>query len=119
MTCLQCRSVSTAIDPIFDISLDLDNSHGHVRSKNLRDANEEILPQTLANCLERCVAVFHGAHSLLTPRRRFTHPETLSDKFFCRTCNSSQESVKQLSFRTLPRVLSIHIKVSCIAASFV
>ncbi|XP_053657819.1 ubiquitin carboxyl-terminal hydrolase nonstop [Anopheles marshallii] len=80
VVCQACKGVSTTIDPFWDISLDLGESSNG---------------QSLIDCLER-----------------FTRAEHLgsSAKIKCNTCNSYQESTKQLSMRTLPIVASFHLK---------
>lgn len=76
--------VSTTIDLISDFSLDL----GPV-SLGGRP------PSTLVDCLER-----------------FTRAEHLgsSAKILCTNCQSYQESTKQFTIKTLPTVVSFHLK---------
>ncbi|XP_037933651.1 ubiquitin carboxyl-terminal hydrolase nonstop-like [Teleopsis dalmanni] len=84
VVCQVCKGVSTTIDPFWDISLDLGEAeHGGAS------------PKTLIECLER-----------------YTRAEHLGSKqkINCSTCNSYQESTKQLSLRTLPVVASFHLK---------
>lgn len=58
--------------------------------------SDESEPKSLLDCLER-----------------FTRPEHLgsSAKIKCSTCQSYQESTKQLSMKKLPIVASFHLKV--------
>uniref|UniRef100_A0A182YC78 Ubiquitin carboxyl-terminal hydrolase n=1 Tax=Anopheles stephensi TaxID=30069 RepID=A0A182YC78_ANOST len=88
VVCQACKGVSTTIDPFWDISLDLgESSNGQ--------GGYGGPPKSLIDCLER-----------------FTRAEHLgsSAKIKCNTCNSYQESTKQLSMRTLPIVASFHLK---------
>ncbi|XP_019867047.1 ubiquitin carboxyl-terminal hydrolase nonstop [Aethina tumida] len=84
VVCQKCKGVSTTIDPISDFSLDL----GPV-SIGCRP------PSSLIDCLER-----------------FTRAEHLgsSAKIFCEKCKSYEESTKQLTLKTLPIVVSFHLK---------
>ena len=85
VVCQTCKSVSTTIDPFWDISLDLPT----VLTK------DQIGGISLSDCLER-----------------FTKPEHLGSaaKIKCSTCKSYQESTKQLTMKKLPIVASFHLK---------
>lgn len=75
--------VSTTIDPIKDFSLDL----GAVNLGGRR-------PTSLYECLEK-----------------FTRAEHLGPtRIMCSNCGSYQESTKQLTLKTLPIVVSFHLK---------
>lgn len=76
--------VSTTIDPIWDFSLDL----GPVTLGGRP-------PSSLVDCLER-----------------FTRAEHLGEnaKIMCSSCQSYQESTKQFTMKTLPIVISFHLK---------
>ena len=78
--CGQCQTVSTAIDPMFDISVDLSTAAAG---------------STLVECLRR----FTQTENL------WKH-----DQFHCRRCQQYSEATKQLSFHALPLVLSLHFK---------
>lgn len=80
--------VSTTIDPFWDISLDLGTTQA--------SGDTSKVPKSLVDCLER-----------------FTRPEHLgsSAKIKCNTCQSYQESTKQLTMKKLPVVASFHLKV--------
>jgi ubiquitin C-terminal hydrolase len=54
-----------------------------------------------------------GPKSLIDCLERFTRPEHLgsSAKIKCNSCDSYQESTKQLSMKKLPIVASFHLKV--------
>ncbi|RWS27194.1 ubiquitin carboxyl-terminal hydrolase 22-like protein [Leptotrombidium deliense] len=92
------RGVSTTIDPFWDISLDLGPSL-YMRQQLAASATQpycdESEPKSLIDCLER-----------------FTRPEHLgsSAKIKCSSCQSYQESTKQLSMKKLPIVASFHLK---------
>ncbi|KAL1110559.1 hypothetical protein AAG570_008087 [Ranatra chinensis] len=81
VVCLSCMNVSTTIDPIWDVSLDIPE------------------PPTAVNLFE-CL-------------HHYTRAEPLgsSAKIKCDVCQSYQESTKQLTFRSLPLVIVIHLKV--------
>ncbi|SPQ93520.1 unnamed protein product (mitochondrion) [Plasmodiophora brassicae] len=83
VTCLGCGSTYFAFDPLLEIAVDLAAIHNH----------SSVQPQTLFDCLES-----------------FTKPERLSDKFFCRKCETHQPCTKQLSIQSLPAVLTVHLK---------
>ncbi|EDV41027.2 uncharacterized protein Dana_GF10813 [Drosophila ananassae] len=85
VVCQACNGVSTTFDPFWDISLDLGETTTH----------GGVTPKTLIDCLER-----------------YTRAEHLGSaaKIKCSTCKSYQESTKQFSLRTLPSVVSFHLK---------
>lgn len=91
------RGVSTTIDPFWDISLDLGPSL-HLKQQILTNAQPhgEVEPKSLIDCLER-----------------FTRAEHLGStaKIKCNSCQSYQESTKQLTMKKLPIVASFHLKV--------
>jgi ubiquitin carboxyl-terminal hydrolase 22/27/51 len=78
--CSTCSTVSTAVDPMFDISVDLSNA---------------AVGSTLVDCLRRFTQ---------------TEKLWKVDQFHCRQCNLYSEATKQLSLHTLPLVLSLHFK---------
>ncbi|KAK9497330.1 hypothetical protein O3M35_004669 [Rhynocoris fuscipes] len=81
IVCQSCANVSTKIDPFSDISLDIPDSG----------------PQAHAD-LSQCLL-------------HFTRAEVLeSSSIRCSTCQTYQESTKQLTFKTLPVVIVIHLK---------
>ncbi|XP_006902972.1 PREDICTED: ubiquitin carboxyl-terminal hydrolase 22-A-like [Elephantulus edwardii] len=101
VTCQACHGVSTTIDPYWDISLDLPGSCTSFWPMNPgKESNmngESHIPgvTTLMDCL-----------------RRFTRPEHLgsSAKIKCGSCQSYQESTKQLTMNKLPIVACFHFK---------
>lgn len=84
VVCQKCKGVSTTIDPISVISLDLACSQ-------LGSAP----PSSLGDCLERYTRAEHLGSSA---------------KILCSNCESYQESTKQLTVKTLPVVVSFHLK---------
>ncbi|CAC5394424.1 USP22_27_51 [Mytilus coruscus] len=102
VTCQQCKNVSTTIDPIWDISLDLGpgppQSNGTTNSSpssGYSNSPGTYEPTSLLDCL-----------------KRFTKPEHLgsSAKIKCSTCHSYQESTKQLTMKKQPVVACFHLK---------
>lgn len=83
VVCKCCKGVSTKVDPLWDISLELGQRMGDPCQSSLID------------CLER-----------------FTSTEHLGEVnlFMCSTCKSYQESTKQLTVKTLPIVLCFHLR---------
>ncbi|KAJ3125075.1 hypothetical protein HK100_011007 [Physocladia obscura] len=106
VTCSQCRNVTTTKDPILDLSLNIKSSGPGVNSKkksigsgstpNLTAAtlNDTDFSCTLVDCLERNFAA-----------------ETLTH-YQCGNpgCAKSSESVKHVTIKNLPPVLSIQLK---------
>eukprot|EP00808_Paulinella_micropora_P010889 g51759.t1 len=80
--CDRCNLVSSAYDPVFDISLDLSK-----------------LDPTVEGKLEQCLDNFTKQEKL-----------TDDDKFHCKRCGSVQDSTKQFSIHTLPGTLCLHLK---------
>ncbi|KAI9566917.1 hypothetical protein HD554DRAFT_1077339 [Boletus coccyginus] len=84
VTCERCGNMTSTVDPMLDISLELRGKGGEVGSGE----------NTLAGCL-----------------RRFTKPEKLGAKeYSCSKCTKAHEAVKRLSIRKLPPVLSFQFK---------
>ncbi|KAG0035190.1 hypothetical protein BGZ82_005377 [Podila clonocystis] len=98
VTCLNCANVTSAFDPILDISLDLrptrrSKSNGVNKVRGVDEKNDG--PNSLADCLDR-----------------YTHPEKLgTNEYNCSKCGKTgQEATKQLSMKVLPPVLSFQLK---------
>lgn len=94
VTCEGCANVTTAFDPVMDLSLDL-----RIKAKKkalLLDGAEPTM-QTLQECLER-----------------FTSSEKLGvDNYNCGNCpQQGQSALKQLTVKQLPPVLCIQLKVA-------
>ncbi len=98
--------MSSVEDPIWDFSLDLGPSL-HMRQQRASSSTHTICdesePRSLIDCLER-----------------FTRPEHLgsSAKIKCSSCQSYQESTKQLSLKKLPVVAAFHLKVIFVCINF-
>ncbi|KAF9048837.1 cysteine proteinase [Panaeolus papilionaceus] len=82
--CERCGNITSTIDPMLDISLELKSRTGEAPSSE----------NTLGACL-----------------RRFTQPEKLGSKeYSCAKCGKAHEASKRLSIRKLPPVLSFQFK---------
>lgn len=93
VTCDKCHNITTAIDPIMDLSLDL-------RSQTKRRKLDAADPTKSADIeLKECLD-------------RFTAREKLpAAEYTCQKCEGGQHAAtKQLSVKTLPPVLCIHLK---------
>lgn len=97
VTCLQCRNVTVAEDPIIDLSLDL-RTQVKRRKLDPKTAGTEA-PLDLSTCL-----------------RNFTTSEKLqTDAYTCKSdeCgNTPQRARKHLTIKKLPPTLCIQLKVS-------
>ncbi|KKY14673.1 putative ubiquitin carboxyl-terminal hydrolase 22 [Diplodia seriata] len=92
VTCDKCHNVTTATDPVMDLSLDVRSQ----AKKRKLDGNSEKNPAIdLRDCLDR-----------------FTGKEKLpAAEYSCEKCGGTQQSAtKQLSIKKLPPVLPIHLK---------
>lgn len=95
VTCEGCANVTTAYDPVMDLSLDL-RIKAKKKANVLLDGAEPTM-QTLQECLER-----------------FTSSEKLGvDNYNCGNCQGQQgqSASKQLTVKQLPPVLCIQLKV--------
>ncbi|KAK9767114.1 hypothetical protein K7432_003339 [Basidiobolus ranarum] len=90
VTCQKCGNITTAYDPVLDVSLDVKATTRKKKSTRRDDVS----------------------HSLLDCLSRYTCPEKLGPKeYSCSKCsNTFQEATKQLSFKALPPILSIQLK---------
>ncbi|KAK9471198.1 uncharacterized protein V1510DRAFT_216170 [Dipodascopsis tothii] len=79
--CPGCKNVTSTIDPLMDLSLEL------------RDRRNGSKVLSLQECLTK-----------------FTSPEKLETKYHCSNCSTQQEVTKQLLIKRLPLVLSIQFK---------
>ncbi|XP_052266295.1 ubiquitin carboxyl-terminal hydrolase 22-like isoform X1 [Dreissena polymorpha] len=99
VTCQMCNNVSTTIDPIWDISLDLGtrlyNGSNTTNISGYSNSPSNYDPTSLIDCL-----------------KRFTKPEHLGSlaKIKCSSCGCYQESTKQLTMKKLPIVACFHLK---------
>ncbi|KAH9925470.1 cysteine proteinase [Amylocystis lapponica] len=82
--CERCGQVTSAADPMLDISLELKDKGGEAAGQEL----------TLASCL-----------------RKFTQPEKLGpNEYSCAKCGKASHASKRMSIRKLPPVLSFQFK---------
>ncbi|XP_044906887.1 ubiquitin carboxyl-terminal hydrolase 51 isoform X4 [Felis catus] len=102
VTCQACHSVSTTIDPCWDISLDLPGSCATFSSQSPEGADSTVSRDDH----------IPGIPSLTDCLQWFTRPEYLgsSAKIKCSSCQSYQESTKQLTMKKLPIVACFHLK---------
>ncbi|XP_003135158.1 ubiquitin carboxyl-terminal hydrolase 51 [Sus scrofa] len=102
VTCQVCHTVSTTIDPCWDISLDLPGSCATFSCQN---------PERADGTVSRDERI-PGNPSLTDCLQWFTRREHLgsSAKIKCSSCQSYQESTKQLTMKKLPIVACFHIK---------
>jgi ubiquitin carboxyl-terminal hydrolase 22/27/51 len=127
--CQRCGSVSTTVDPFWDISLDLGNVS--ILTKNV---SKMTATATVGSPTKSCPSYAFGtttpstksstpAPPLLSPTsripntlleclERFTHPERLGSEALikCRSCGTYQESTKQLTMKKVPTVVCFHFK---------
>ncbi|OCK84919.1 ubiquitin carboxyl-terminal hydrolase-like protein 22 [Lepidopterella palustris CBS 459.81] len=92
VTCDKCRNVTTALDPVMDLSLDL---RSQAKKRKLDAETSKDAAIDLRDCLER-----------------FTSREKLAAaEYTCHNCDGTQQNAtKQLSIKRLPPVLPIHLK---------
>ncbi|XP_072044155.1 ubiquitin carboxyl-terminal hydrolase 22-like [Amphiura filiformis] len=137
VTCQACCGVSTTVDPFWDISLDLGPSGSHSTGNTSSAAtcsssSNNHPPPDIGNdnssssgSSTSSYSVHNGDTGLMSPTgfddvpsslddclRRFTRPEHLGSgaKIKCSTCQSYQESTKQLTMKKLPLVACFHLK---------
>ncbi|XP_065317846.1 ubiquitin carboxyl-terminal hydrolase 27-like isoform X3 [Gordionus sp. m RMFG-2023] len=119
VTCQNCKSISTTIDPFWDISLDLGEINSTYQEYKANNLLKDGKPNSSSNAgygpysqdtnikfnqfdtssLEKCLL-------------RFTCRENLGSqsKIKCSNCKTYQESTKQLTMRKLPIVACFHLK---------
>ena len=100
--CNTCGTISTALDAMLDLSLDI--------VMNAPTAGSGMVTPTAASAA--AAAGPKPPLSLLSCLSRFTRLEKLfnDDKFFCGKCNSAEDSTKQMSLHTMPLTLCLHLK---------
>ncbi|KAG0128448.1 hypothetical protein HOY82DRAFT_621803 [Tuber indicum] len=93
VTCEGCQNVTTAVDPVMDLSLDLRKKDKRKLATPKTEGDGAM--QTLQECLER-----------------FTSTEKLGmNEYNCGNCSGHQEvATKQLTVKRLPPVLCIQLK---------
>ncbi|KAK7475420.1 hypothetical protein BaRGS_00033370 [Batillaria attramentaria] len=136
VTCKECNNVSTTIDPIWDISLDLGPGPGTTAATSVASA-ATVTTATVGDPVGAVLGVASSAASdtssvanlspasgytnspsnseptsLIECLKRFTRPEHLgnSAKIKCSNCHSYQESTKQLTMKKSPIVACFHLK---------
>ncbi|KAK6465015.1 hypothetical protein DFJ63DRAFT_338 [Scheffersomyces coipomensis] len=82
--CLSCETITTTIDPMVDLSLEINHLKNSIHSQQEID---------LYDCLDL-----------------FTTEEKLDVKYSCRSCGDKTRAIKSLKLRTLPPILSIQLK---------
>uniref|UniRef100_A0A0B7A1L4 Ubiquitin carboxyl-terminal hydrolase n=2 Tax=Arion vulgaris TaxID=1028688 RepID=A0A0B7A1L4_9EUPU len=128
VTCKQCNNVSTTIDPIWDISLDLGPGYIHSLPVLPTTATAAQNRNTVPSSTSQSTSSTELSHSptpgftnspgnyeptsLVECLKRFTKTEHLgnSAKIKCSKCHSYQESTKQLTMKKLPIVACFHLK---------
>lgn len=92
VTCDKCKNITTALDPVMDLSLDIRQVK---KRKGDSDSKDKDFRMDVRECLER-----------------FTTKEKLpAADYTCHNCGGSQQNaVKQLSIQRLPPVVPIHLK---------
>jgi ubiquitin carboxyl-terminal hydrolase 22/27/51 len=97
VTCDKCKNITTAQDPFMDLSLDLRHQ---AKKRKLNGEAKNTAEEGDSMLLQECL-------------RRFTNVEHLAAaEYTCQKCDGPCDATKQLSVRSLPPVLSIHLKVS-------
>ena len=102
LTCTSCGTVSLTLDPFLDLSLEIRSSNikqAGTKKKKVQTATDIIsIPEVEEISLQECL-------------EEYTIPEKLNlAQYSCKSC--SQSVVKQLSFKALPPILSIQLKVN-------
>ncbi|KAJ8751691.1 hypothetical protein K2173_025855 [Erythroxylum novogranatense] len=94
LICMTCGFTSSTYDPFLDMSLDLNTTPVNLADRSIT-SKESTRRSTLLGCLDL-----------------FTMPEKLGsdEKLYCENCKEKRASLKQMSVRRLPLVLSLHIK---------
>ncbi|KAJ2957325.1 hypothetical protein NQZ79_g6951 [Umbelopsis isabellina] len=126
VTCLKCGNVSSAYDPMLDISLDLLPAEKK-KKQQLSVANDNIgkLSNTLSSTNDKRETPNSESHQSFSAARRAREPNSLADcldrytkseklgenQYSCANCGHTfQAAVKQLSVKKLPQVLSFQLK---------
>ncbi|KAF2814257.1 cysteine proteinase [Mytilinidion resinicola] len=95
VTCDKCRNVTTALDPVMDLSLDLRSQAKKRKLQQSGDGGDKDFAIDIRDCLDR-----------FTGRERLAAAE-----YTCGNCGGQQQNAtKQLSIKRLPPVLPIHLK---------
>ncbi|KTW29184.1 hypothetical protein T552_01141 [Pneumocystis carinii B80] len=91
VTCSACGNVTSTMDPIMDVSLELKIK----RAAEIKSSSSEHLLRSLQECLQL-----------------FTSPESLANnEYKCSKCLSvSEKAIKQLKFKRIPLVICFQLK---------
>ncbi|KAK6204308.1 uncharacterized protein RJT21DRAFT_110887 [Scheffersomyces amazonensis] len=82
--CLSCKAITTTVDPMVDLSLEINHLKNSIHSQQEID---------LYDCLDL-----------------FTSEEKLDVKYTCRACGDRTKAIKSLKLKKLPPILSIQLK---------
>jgi len=102
VTCSACETVSTTIDPFWDVSLDIRPHHSAqspmkpAAPKGKGKAQFRLDPKNQTT-LEQCI-------------ERYTRAESLMAEIMCSKCNHRHPATKQMVFSKLPAVMCFHLK---------
>ncbi|GAB5593679.1 hypothetical protein Unana1_08579 [Umbelopsis nana] len=128
VTCLKCGNVSSAYDPMLDISLDLlpaekkkkqhllstvvDGGIGKQTNPQLPTNDKRDVPSSDPTQSFFAARRARESNSLTDCLDRYTKPEKLGEnQYSCGNCGRTfQAAVKQLSVKRLPQVLSFQLK---------
>lgn len=114
VTCLQCKKKSTKFEEFNDVSIDLSRAPsipaGAMGGGASGAAGAPAPGDCVASGAGESVDAYHP--SLAACLRAFTRAERLgsTERCWCASCNSLQDSAKQLSFHRLPAVLCFQLK---------
>ncbi|KAJ3148251.1 Ubiquitin carboxyl-terminal hydrolase 22 [Geranomyces variabilis] len=125
VTCSSCHAVSSAFDPIIDMSLELKRSKPATKANGKRARPGELPPALPGDAAagsasgeaapppakkQKGAAARDPADScsLMECLDRYTVPEKL--EYTCSQCNEKKEATKQISVKKLPAILSIQLK---------
>ncbi|GME85315.1 unnamed protein product [Ambrosiozyma monospora] len=90
--CSQCSNKTVTVDPMMDLSLEIQEKRAAVNGKT--PATNGVVPlATLQDCLSK-----------------FTKPEKLDVLYQCETCHKKTEVTKQLKIKKAPLTLAIQLK---------
>eukprot|EP00912_Choanoflagellata_sp_UC4_P001952 UC4_evm1s1251 len=134
--CLKCKSISTTIDPFWDISLDIRKMPKSLSPSTMTGdcffdlsdkGSSQNTPQRQVNVPKRFKSESTSSplpfpmspgylpvavNTLQDCLERFTQAEELGDdaKIFCQKCGSNENATKKLSLKQLPLTLCFHAK---------
>ncbi|KAF2758253.1 ubiquitin carboxyl-terminal hydrolase 2 [Pseudovirgaria hyperparasitica] len=92
--CDKCKNITTALDPVMDLSLDIRDVKKRKLEPGASKAEKAEIKIDLKECLDS-----------------FTQKEKLpATDYTCQKCGGSQPATKQLSIKRLPPVVPVHLK---------